>query len=268
MSTQKRIRPGICSVTLRELGIDEVVAAALAADLEGIEWGGDVHVPPNDGDAIATARRSTESAGLVCASYGSYLNPASTDDEITAGLATAAALGAPNVRVWAGGGEPTLVGDRWEHEDWNQSVDRLGAIASGAADMGLTASLEFHGWTLTHHAGAAAQLLGDVAAPNLFTYFQPNYWDEPVVHDPDAQLNEFGLVTDQLSHLHLYWWPELGARVPLADGAPVLEPLMTAAGQVDNAWPGDRWAFLEFVVDDKPAQVTDDAATLRELLTL
>ena len=40
------IRPGLCSVTFRELDAERVVELAAEAGLACVEWAGDVHVPP------------------------------------------------------------------------------------------------------------------------------------------------------------------------------------------------------------------------------
>ena len=40
------IAPGLCSITLRSLRADAVLALAVHAGIEGIEWGADGHVPP------------------------------------------------------------------------------------------------------------------------------------------------------------------------------------------------------------------------------
>ncbi len=53
-----------------------------------------------------------------------------------------------------------------------------------------------------------------------------------------------------------------------ADGASLWE-LALSAVPVGGSWGAtgrDRWAFLEFVVDDNPANLADDAATLRAWL--
>ncbi len=42
------ISPGLVSVTYRALPPAEIIALTAAAGLKGIEWAGDVHVPPND----------------------------------------------------------------------------------------------------------------------------------------------------------------------------------------------------------------------------
>ena len=95
------MRPGLCSVTLRRLGVEDVVAAAAAAGLEAIEWGADVHVPPGDLDAAERARSACAAAGLAVASYGSYFR-AGEDEDFAPVLASARALGAPRIRRLGG----------------------------------------------------------------------------------------------------------------------------------------------------------------------
>ena len=96
------VTPGLCSVTMRHLGVEEVAKIAAECGLVAIEWGGDVHVPPGDAGAVNRARTATRAAGLDCASYGSYLL-ADHDRQpgtIARVLDTAVDLGAPNVRIW------------------------------------------------------------------------------------------------------------------------------------------------------------------------
>ena len=94
---------GLCSVTLRSLGIEQVVAAAAAAGLSGIEWGSDVHVV--DAASADLAREACAAAGLRVFSLGSYYRAGSFGDfDVVAALA--ARLGAPRIRIWAGEVEP------------------------------------------------------------------------------------------------------------------------------------------------------------------
>ena len=79
-----RFRLGLCSVTFRRLSPGEVVAAAVAAGVDGIEWGADVHVPPGDRSVADEVARWCTDAGIACPSYGSYL---------AAGKSSAARLG-------------------------------------------------------------------------------------------------------------------------------------------------------------------------------
>ena len=93
------LTPGICSVTLRQCGIGEVMGAVAEAGLAGIEWGTDVHI--RDEASADEAREATAASGLEVLSLGSYYRVGSFAD--FAALADLAVrLGAPRIRVWAG----------------------------------------------------------------------------------------------------------------------------------------------------------------------
>jgi len=66
------MKTGLCSITFRKHSVDEVIDFAKSAELDGIEWGGDVHVPPGDLELARSVREKTEAAGLTIPSYGSY----------------------------------------------------------------------------------------------------------------------------------------------------------------------------------------------------
>ena len=96
------LKPGLCSISFRKHSVDEVIEFARAAGIEGIEWGGDVHLPPGDLALAHSVREKTEAAGLVVSSYGSYYRADREEGPFSAVLETAAALDAPVIRVWAG----------------------------------------------------------------------------------------------------------------------------------------------------------------------
>ncbi len=251
-----RIRPGLCSVTLRAESVDAVARVAAECGLGGIEWGGDVHVPPGDFAAATRACSASTAADLVVASYGSYLFAASVPghDEMNATLDTATALGAPNVRVWAGFGVQS--GSR----QYRTVVDGLVTFCAMAAVRALTVGVEFHGGTPTATVAGTLALLDAVGAPNLFTYWQPPYWRDPVAaHTDAAEVTDFGR---RLSHLHVYEWAGAEDRQPLADGDARWGAVLRAACAVDGAWAGDRYGFLEFVPGDGVDEVRRDAAVL------
>lgn len=249
------ILAGLCSVTLRHLGVAEVADLAAACGLQVMEWGGDVHVPHGDLRAAADAAHAGELAGLRVCSYGSYLfADDGAEASLPAVLDTAEALGAPLVRVWAPFGvEPGAPGDQVACV-----VRSLESVASGAADRGLGVYLEFHGGTLTATAGSAASLVSAVAAPNLWCAWQPPYWDRRTPAEERDDLEELG---DRLGPLHVYAWSPDGHRHPLAtegDRWPTRLAVATARAGV-----GPRPALLEFVAGDDPANLAADAATLR-----
>ena len=258
--TSTTILPGLCSVTYRQLTIDEVAHAAAAAGLVAIEWGADVHVPPGDAPAVATAIAACERHGLAITSYGSYLQPSASDDEIAAVLDTAVQLGATTVRVWTPFGElPDC-----DPATWTAQRDGLARIALAAAERSLQVGLEFHGWTLTHTAASANRLLDDVGAENLRSYWQPTYWEPGMLDDADGQLAELEAVSPRLAHLHVYWWRGRD-RFPLADGTHVWPRALAHAAATPWAH-GPRAALLEFVPDDDPELLQREAAQLIDWL--
>ena len=245
------MKVGLCSVTFRALGPDAVVAAAVAAGIEAIEWGADVHVPPGELTVAADVARRSADAGIAVASYGSYLAAGkSAPDRVGPVLDTAEALGAPNVRVWCPFGAPPDTDD----DLFDVAARDLAAWSAEAATRGLTLSLEFHVDTFTETAASTSKLL-DAAGrpPALFTYWQPVAGR--------AAPDELAAVAADVSHLHVFHWTDGGRRLPLADGADGWPALLRTP--LGGRWPHERCAFLEFVRDDDPAQLVADASTLR-----
>lgn len=72
------LKPGMCSVTLRQLSARHVLDVAATAGLACVEWGADRHVPPGDPRAAAEVRRRGLDLGIEVSSYGSYFR-AGTD---------------------------------------------------------------------------------------------------------------------------------------------------------------------------------------------
>jgi len=251
------LTPGLCSVTMRHLGIEEVAKLAAEAGLTAIEWGGDVHVPSGDIDAAKRARVACTAAGLVCASYGSYLlaDGDSSTAVIASALDTAVALGAPNVRVW------TPFGVEPGSPRTGEVVDGLARVSDEAATRHLTVGIEFHGGTLTATAESAASMLDAVGAPNLSTYWQPPYWGSD--RSPADDAAEVLGLGSRLSHVHVYEWAGAEDRRPLAAGTRRWRAVFDALADTDQS---SRCAFLEFVADDDPRALLRDAQTLHELL--
>lgn len=250
------LRPGLCSVTFRQLDVDRVIAAAVAAGLEGIEWGGDVHVPNGDRDRAREVAARCRDAGIGCPSYGSYLMAgASSPEDAVAAVDTCRALGASNLRVWTVWG----VGPDADDTERRRVAEDLRVIADRAAAAGLTVSLEFHPGTLTATAESTVRLLGEVDRANLYTYWQPEPGAEPA-----AALAEYAAVAADCSHLHVFWWAADGTRLPLAAGEPVWRRVL--GDDSERRWFGERWAFLEFVAGDDPAVLVREAEVLRRLV--
>jgi hypothetical protein len=244
------VRTGLVSVTFRKLAVEEVVQVAERAGLAAIEWGGDVHVPLGDLPAARKARALCEDRGLAIAAYGSYLRAGSVDrEEIRTAVTTAAELGAPRIRVWAGtvGTAEAGVGDR-------MAVTRgLAELADVAAGSGIEIAMEFHRNTLTDEVDSTITLLLDVGAPNLTTYWQP-----PVDLDDVECLQQLEALMPWLSTVHVFsWWPS-NNRLPLAARESLWRPVLDRLA----AEPREINALLEFVADDSVDQLATDAAHL------
>ncbi|MFJ2345503.1 sugar phosphate isomerase/epimerase family protein [Streptomyces antimycoticus] len=252
-------RLGICSVTLRGLDPDRVIAAVAGAGLECVEWGGDVHVPPGDEDIARRVRDATVAAGLAVASYGSYYRAGRGDPkEFDAVLRSAVALGAPRIRIWAG-----ATGTRKTPPEARRAVvEDTRRAAALAAEAGVELAYEFHRNTLTDGAEHTLRLLDEVDRAEVATYWQPP------VDMPDAEaLKGLDALGDRIAAVHAFsWWPgttrlPLTARASLWRGA--FERLLTHRAAVSGGPPLD--VLLEFVPGDDERLLPREAATLRAL---
>lgn len=247
------LRPGLCSVTLRSAEPAEVIAHAVAAGLAAVEWGADVHVPPDVPGAPEAVARATAAAGLAVASYGSYLRLGRGADPGPV-LAAAAALGAPRIRVWAGerGSAETAPDER-------AAVVREGReLADRAADLGMVIGLEFHGGTLTDTVDSTLDLLDAVGRPSALG----TYWQPPQDLGDDEALAGLRAVLGCTVGVHAFsWWPGAERRPLVARGA-----LWRGAAEILRGAGRDLDVLLEFVVDDDPEVLRSDAAALRTLL--
>ena len=251
------IRPGLCSVTFRELDAERVVELAAEAGLACVEWAGDAHVPPGDTAAAERASSLTESAGLAVASYGSYLRFDGTDEEFAAEseavLAAARALGAPRIRVWAGrtGSAETPAAER------SRIAARIREVAQAAGAHGIDLGLEFHGGTLTDEIGSTLRLLEEIGHDRVLSYWQPHQG----MPEGDA-LQTLRQVLPRTSTIHVFsWWPR-HERLPLTDRAALWREVFTVLA----AEGSDRDALLEFVPWDDPSVLAREALSLRELI--
>ncbi len=246
------IHPGLVSVTFRKLSPKEIVDLAVKAELEAIEWGGDVHVVAGDVELAERVGAMTRDAGLEVASYGSYYRVGHEDQvPFEFVVETAVGLGAPTIRVWAG-----RKGSREGDDEYRRRVVRDShRIADWASDSGVTLAYEFHGRTLTDTYESAVRLLRDVHHENLRCYWQPP-------HGLDAKECLGGLreVLPWLLNVHVFHWGgEPRKRLPLSSGADRWKQYLEAIRSTGR----DHYAMLEFVRDDSPKAMLEDAETLK-----
>src|SRR5690554_2417803 len=110
---------GLVSITFRQLSPREIVSLVKKSGLEGIEWGGDVHVPHGNLSVARDVAIMTEEEGLSVAAYGSYYRVGCEGQDDVPNfeevLETALELKAPLIRVWAGNkGSHEADGNIWD----------------------------------------------------------------------------------------------------------------------------------------------------------
>ncbi|MCL2445372.1 MAG: TIM barrel protein [Oscillospiraceae bacterium] len=238
---------GLTSITFRNLNWLENICVACECGLQGIEWGGDIHVPPGDIALAGEVAQATREAGLAVLSYGSYYRLGAGQDFAPV-LASAVALNAPIIRVWAG----TKASAKYTTEERELAVADATRIAAQAAAHGITVALEYHRDTLTDNATSAVDFLQ--AAGNIKTYWQPN----PEL-TRSQNLQELQAVLPWLTYVHVFQWRHDGTRLPLQEGTDDWAAYFAAAGKHAGA------AILEFVKDNSPAQCAQDAMTLKQI---
>lgn len=258
MTQSPRLLPGLCSVTFRALEPKDIVSLARENAIKGIEWAGDVHVRPGDTKTARKIAKLCADNGIATPSYGSYVR-ARPEDEFLPALESCLALGASNIRIWAGteGFAEASISAK------QHIADTVRSYCETAKRHKIAVSLEYHPNTLTDSLGGTTWLLNEVANDNCFSYWQP----VPEQSMPDCA-NDIKTLGNKLSHIHLFYWSKGRVREPLADGATYwADVLKTTDALPQNDFTNDRWAFMEFVRDDDPNVFAEDAQTFLKLLS-
>jgi len=245
---------GLVSITFREFSPEKIVEIVKEAQLESIEWGGDVHVPHGDLKTAEKVALLTRRAGLKVADYGSYYRVGESETEglkFSDVLATAKVLGAEVVRVWAG---------RKNSQDataeyWKGVVSETVRIADAAEEEDVKISFEFHDGTLNNTAESSVRFLADINHRNVKTHWQP-------MHGAGMERNcqSIEVLMPWIFAVHTFhWWPTLRDKHLLAEG--------------ESDWTGYIEEFrnsgreipflLEFVKDGSVESFFADAATLK-----
>ena len=189
--------PGLVSVTFRQLTVDAIIDLCVRHHLKTIEWGGDIHVPHGDIDVATRTAEATRAAGLSVAAYGSYYrcDPTTDQPEFSAVLASANALGAPVIRVWAGTEGSAITAADKRHAITADLI-RIGQFAS---EQNIQIALEYHANTLTDDPDSALALIQAVNLPNVKLYWQTT----------NGKSSDYSLATLQkllpyVSHIHAF----------------------------------------------------------------
>lgn len=244
------MKTGLTSVTFRQKSPEEIIALAKEAGLTGIEWGGDIHVPAGDTKTASGIGRKTREAGLAVLSYGSYYRGDEGED-VAPVLASAKALGAPVIRIWAGR-KPL---EESSPEEVKALAGRIREAAEMAQEEGMDLALEYHRGTATQTVSGALELLKEIRACNVSCYWQPN----PEL-TKEEHLAEIDALLPFLSNIHVFSWTKESLRLPLAAGEDCWLSYLNRIREGGK----NRALILEFVKGDSPEQFRTDAAVLKE----
>ena len=244
---------GLVSVSFRGLSPSEVIRAAREAALTGIEWGADVHVPAGDVSAANRVGGETRAVGLRVLAYGSYYKPGvSPAEEFDGVLASAVALRAPVIRVWAGNkGSASATA-----EAWRRTAEDAARIGRMAAREGCRVAFECHRNTLTDDYRAALRLMEAVREAGVGMYWQPD-----PSRDLAYNLEAARSLAPYTENIHVFYW-EGPNRYPLKKGVPVWREYLAVFRE--RGWDGG--CLLEFMPDDRPESLPAEAAVLRRLM--
>lgn len=246
---------GLVSVSFRELSPEEIIELTARAGLDCIEWGGDLHLPPADVERAHMVAERTQAAGLRISSYGSYFRIGVTPIEQFADiLATATALSAPLVRVWAY--------DRYLDDGcgklWGILVESARKIAEMAAKAGITVCLECHNRTLTEDYHGALRFLQAVGHPALRMYWQPNEH-----RDFAYNLEAASALAPYTECIHTFYWDAQG-HYRLADGMNEWRAYLSVFRELLPNKPLPL--LLEFMPDNRVESLPTEAETLKKLI--
>ena len=242
------MKTGLVSVTFRDKNPEEIIKIVKEEKLDSIEWGSDVHIPPNDLKNASEILKKMD--GLETISYGTYYR-IGEDMSFNEYLETAIAIKTKNIRVWAG---------RKNREDANEeyfekAVKDATCIADKAKKYGIDISFEYHLGTLTNSQNATIELLSTIDRENVYTYWQALKNRDIATNIKDiSQLSSM----KKLKNIHAFQWKNEDVFM-LSEGFEEWKTYLSNANA--NA------CLLEFVKDNKIENYRADAKTLKEILS-
>lgn len=239
---------GLCTVTFRDLSVKDILHLAEKNQLEALEWGGDVHLPPGDFETAKQIRKESEKIGVKYTSYGSYyfLQESQNFHEV---LKTAKTLGAKTIRVWAGKKASKDADSSYIDHLIQETLE----IADLAAEEKIKIAFEYHSGTLTDTPEAAYRLMNKINHPNLSLYWQPS--EQLSVSGRQESLKKLLPV---ISNVHVFHWKDFYNRYSLKEGETEWKSYLKLLQNKDRVY------YFEFVQNNSVDQFIWDLKTLRD----
>lgn len=238
---------GLVSVSFRNESPERILREMHSCDLSCIEWGSDVHCPPERATEIATVQKEY---GITCCSYGTYFKLGTTPmEELQPHIDAAKTLGTDIVRLWCGNKNSQDYTEAEKAELFRQCR----AAAAMAKENGVTLCMECHNNTYTNTKEAALELMQAVNAESFRMYWQPNQYRS------DAENIEYArLLAPYTVHIHVFNW-QGKEKYPLREAKDIWREYLTC-------FEGEKTLLLEFMPDGKLDTLATEAAALREIV--
>lgn len=246
---------GLVSISFRKLTIEEIFELCRENGLSNIEWGSDVHCKPRDMQAVEKINSLSEKFGIKVCAYGSYYrvgaeNAGNADFSDIA--ATAKAINAPIIRVWAynkGSAEVSA-------DEYKAVVADMKRICDISAEHGLIISLECHNNTLTDDYRSALKLLGDTDKENLTMYWQPNQFKSL-----EYNLESAKALSEYVTNVHTFNWDK-SLRLPLQEGVDTWKKYVCI---LEKSKKYEHNYLLEFMPQDTLQEMPEECAALKKI---
>ena len=197
------IIPGLVSATFKTESPDFVLAALKKADLHAVEWSENWHIPAGDTALARDLRERTLAQGAEIAAYGSYYRLGQNSDpakDFLPTLQSAAALGAPLIRIWGGG----TASAELDADTRRELAVEARIVSDMAASEGIKVALEWHKNTVTDTNESGLSFLDEAAADNLYCLWQPivalNIGQEDSARVADILWEDYGVCVRAGAH--------------------------------------------------------------------
>lgn len=253
------IKTGLVSISFRSLSCEEIIDLTKKCGLDGIEWGGDIHVPPDNHENAKKVAELTQAAGLRTSAYGSYYKAGTYGNdfknEFRKILDTAIILKAPIIRIWAGKTASAEITEEKRAEITKECIE----IAKMADEKSIKVAFECHRNTLTDDYNSSLRLMQETNCNNLLMYWQPNE-----SKNRDYNITALKKLMPFITNVHVFNWPDVNCRKPLSDAEKEWTDYLSIIDSDDK----EHWCSLEFVPDNQPETLIEEAKTLKKLILI
>lgn len=237
---------GLVSISFREHNPKDILCAMQKARLYYIEWGSDVHCPPEKAADIAALQTQY---GVSCCSYGTYFRLGITPiEELPTYITAAKTLGTDVLRLWCGNKNAC------EYTTAEKTIlfNACKAAAKIAEKNDVYLCMECHANTYTSTKEAAFELMRAVNSFYFRMYWQPNQ------HISNKENLEYArLLSPYTVHLHVFNW-KMDKKYPLCKAKEIWKAYL-------SCFEKEKTLLLEFMPDGKLESLSQEARSLKEI---